>query len=112
MTKETSTNSPDAPLPREISPFDSEAEPEDLAAMEQELSETTEDGCCDMPLEEYDPIYAEGIRQEGALCEEELVDLELLDPDMQEEHDRLAAETVLLALAEPEPLEKDDTNGK
>lgn len=100
------------PFDRPISPFDAEAEPEDLAAIEQKLSGTTEDGCCDMPLEEYDPIYAEGIRQEGALCEEELVDLELLDPDMQEEHDRLAAETVLLALAEPEPLEKDDTNGK
>ena len=89
--------------------------------MEQKLSGTTEaedncwppeDGCCDMPLEEYDPTYAEGIRQEGSLCEEKLVDLELLNPDMQEEHDRLAAETVLLALAEPEPLEKDDANGK
>lgn len=78
MTLKTSTNSPDDPLAREISPFDADAEPEDLAAMERELSKTTEDGCCDMPLEGYDP---------GMFAKEE----------------RLAAEMEQYALAEPEP---------
>ena len=71
-----------------VSPFDVEAEPEDLAAMEQALSETTEaeldNGCCDMPLEDYDPGMFE---------------------------DSIAAEMEALALAEPEPPMEDD-NGK
>ncbi len=93
-----------------VSPFDAEAEPddmeelyntfEDMAAMEQNLSETTEDdtkltgeeqdeccgwppkdedGCCDMPLEEYDP----GMLEDN--IEQMMEDLALAEPEPPEE---------------------------
>jgi len=107
MTQQIQTSMPDNiydGFREAVSPFDAEAEPEDLAAMEMKLSETTEDdtkltgeeqdeccgwppkdedGCCDMPLEEYDPEMSKSIQEE-----------------MEE-----------LALAEPEPPEE-DSNGK
>lgn len=107
-------------LDREISPYDAEAEPEDLAAMEIKLSETTEDdtkltaeeqdelcgeglqepsgyppegGCCDMSPEQYDPLYADGIPQDGSLA--------YLPDEL-----KIAMEMEELCLAEPEPPEE------
>ena len=107
-------------LDREISPYDAEAEPEDLAAMEIKLSETTEDdtkltaeeqdelcgeglqepsgyppegGCCDISPEQYDPLYADGIPQDGSLA--------YLPDEL-----KIAMEMEELCLAEPEPPEE------
>ena len=92
---------------REFSPFDAEAEPDDLAAMEAALSETTEEGCCDMPPEQYDPLKADGIPQDGALCGNmpELMG----ERELMEEMDYMAEleEWERYALAEPEPPGED-----
>ena len=106
MTEQTETymhdyqETPDHSTEREISPFDADAEPDDLASMELALSETTEDdtkltgeeqdeccgwppkdedGCCDMPLEEYDP----GMLEDN--IEQMMEDLALAEPEPPEE---------------------------
>lgn len=125
MTQSISTSTPDNiydGFKEAVSPFDAEAEPEDLAAMEQKLSETTEDdskltadeqdelcseglqepsgyppegGCCDMSPEQYDEMLANGIPQDGSLVylPEEL---------------KIAMEMEELCLAEPEPPEEEE----
>ena len=88
---------------------------EELYEQELKLSETTEDdpnlkdgegpqepsweppegGCCDMPMEQYDPALADGIPQDGSLCEvpaeaqmeQEINDLALAEPEPPEERD-------------------------
>lgn len=71
-------------------------EQEELCEGPQEPSwEPPEGGCCDMSLEQYDPTLANGIPQDGSLCEvpaEERMEQEIND----------------LALAEPEPPEEMD----
>ena len=89
-----------------VSPFDAEAEPEDLAAMEQKLSETTED-TGKLTADEQDELCGEGLQEpsgyppEGGCCDNTP---EILEED---ETERIAREMEELCLAEPEPPEED-----
>ena len=61
----TDSDSPTEDMDNEYHPHDAEAEPDDLEAMEQSLSGTTEEGCCDQmagldpdPMAELEPDHA------------------------------------------------------
>ena len=47
----------------DVSPYDAEAEPEDLAAMERALSDTTEDACPETPPDDLEEMERLGLAE-------------------------------------------------
>lgn len=102
-----------------ISPYDAEAEPEDLEAMELNLSQHSEDFSPEEPgpgardedekkltAEEQDELCEGPQEPEWASAD---MPLEQYDPDMAKS---IQDEMEELALAEPEPPEEDEDNGQ